>query len=102
MKPAVPIDVAPHIAIKKQEIGMSDTSVPVEHKNIQLIAEPTKIKHDCNELLKEDICNISDTKKLRAYVMCYARRTGDMSKGIKEAWQKRKTCDLISTKSRQQ
>lgn len=97
-KPSVPIEVAPHITIEKQARGMADTSVPVTDTNVELSAKEPKKKYDCNDLLKEDICGISDSKKLRAYVMCSARKSGDMSSGIKDAWKRRKTCELISKK----
>lgn len=101
-KQDVPKRIASDIAIKKNELGMADTSVPIENENVQITAEPKKIKYDCDDLLKGNICDINDdTSKLRAYVMCYARKTGDMSTGMKEAWNKRKSCETLSKMSHQ-
>ena len=102
-KQDVPKKIAPDIAMKKNEFGMVDTSVPIQNEDVQITAEPKKIKYDCEKLLEGDICDINDdTGKLRAYVMCYARKVGDMSTGMKEAWGKRKSCETLSKMSRQQ
>lgn len=102
MKRDVPKKIAPDIALEKHKLDMTDTTVPIEHEDVQISAEQKKIKYECDDLLKEDVCDIDDTSKLRAYVMCYARRSGDMSKGMKEAWSNRKSCEITSKKSHQQ
>ena len=86
-------DIAAIIATKKLKLGM--TSTTVDTKDAQIAATEKKVKYDCKDLLKEDVCRIDDNKKLRAYIMCHARSTGDMSKGIKEAWQKRISCKMF-------
>lgn len=101
-KQDVPKKISSDIAIKKQNLDMVDTSVPIKNEDVQITAEKKKKKYNCDDLMKEDICGIDDTGKLRAYIMCYARKTEDMSSGMKEAWGKRRSCETTSKTSRPQ